>query len=55
MGLDKINEKLTTCCHQPYKVVFIDQNMPILDGLQVMCIFFLIFIDDEVNTEKVVG
>jgi len=31
-----MSEKLTKCCKQPYAVVIIDLNMPVLDGIEMI-------------------
>ena len=35
-GLDMLKAKLLTCCRQPYLVVFVDLNMPIMNGFEMM-------------------
>jgi len=32
VAAEMVKEKLDTCC--PYKIIFMDQNMPVMDGLQ---------------------
>ena len=35
-GLDKMSQKINTCCKKPYKIIFVDLNMPIMNGIQMM-------------------
>ena len=35
-GLDMLKAKLLTCCRQPYLVVFVDLNMPNMNGFEMM-------------------
>ena len=35
-GLQVMADKLNKCCQQPYSVIFVDLNMPVLNGLQMM-------------------
>jgi CheY-like chemotaxis protein len=35
-GIDKLKEKLNKCCMTPYKIIFVDMNMPIMDGPEMM-------------------
>jgi len=32
IAAEMVKSKLETCC--PYKIIFMDQNMPVMDGLQ---------------------
>ena len=36
MALDLIEEKVKKCCNRSYKLIFVDQNMPIMDGITMM-------------------
>lgn len=35
-GLKKLSEKLTTCCKKPYYMIFVDLNMPEMNGIEMM-------------------
>ena len=35
-GLEKIQSKLLKCCRKPYKIVFVDLNMPVMGGYEMM-------------------
>lgn len=35
-ALKMLSEKLTTCCGEPYKLIFVDLNMPIMGGYDMM-------------------
>lgn len=36
LALEQLQRKLSTCCGQPYKLVFIDMLMPRMSGLQLI-------------------
>jgi CheY-like chemotaxis protein len=31
-----MKKKLNKCCERPYKLIFIDMNMPIMDGVETL-------------------
>jgi CheY-like chemotaxis protein len=35
-GVECVRKKRNLCCKQPYRLVVVDLNMPILDGLEMM-------------------
>lgn len=41
-----MDSKLTKCCRKPYKVIFVDVNMPLMGGFQVSLPKQLKLIDD---------
>ena len=45
-----IEEKMKKCCRKPFSLIFVDQNMPVMDGMNVNITDKVI--DDEVNKDK---
>lgn len=35
-GIEKLKKKLCKCCCKPYRLVFVDLNMPLLGGYEMM-------------------
>lgn len=53
LAAEKVSAQLETCC--PYKIIFMDQNMPVMDGLQstrAIKRIFKAFMEKEENKTK---
>jgi CheY-like chemotaxis protein len=35
-GLELMEQKLKSCCKKPYMLVFVDLNMPVMDGVKML-------------------
>ncbi len=36
VAISKMTSKLGKCCKTPYKLIFVDLNMPVMDGYKMM-------------------
>jgi CheY-like chemotaxis protein len=54
-GLEKMNQKLQQCCRQPYKVIFVDLNMPLMCGQEVSKTLLTNHIDDGLDQEVTIA
>ena len=53
VAAEMVNTQLETCC--PYKIIFMDQNMPVMDGLQstrAIKKIFKAYMEKEENQSK---
>lgn len=35
-GIGKLKAKSRSCCRQPYKLIIVDNNMPVMGGIEMM-------------------
>jgi CheY-like chemotaxis protein len=54
-AIDKILNKQNICCHQPYSVIFMDQEMPGLTGSETVCEIRRLQNQNLISPMKIIG